>query len=124
MITLPIVEWFAAYLLDERHFSQYTARCYSADLRQYVEHLSGALKIIPNTDSEKAAVDARAAGSPATPRHDHRLGVRREPGLDPRVPRPPGDAELLRGDHGRARSPRSGPSTSGPRGATSRTRTP
>lgn len=67
MITLPIVERFAAYLLDERHFSQYTARCYGADLRQYVEHLAAALKIEPQAEAETAALEARTAGSPATP---------------------------------------------------------
>ena len=36
---LPIVKTFTEYLLDERHFSQYTSRCYGADLRQYVEYL-------------------------------------------------------------------------------------
>jgi integrase/recombinase XerC len=67
IITLPIVERFAAYLLDERHFSQYTARCYGADLRQYVEHLAASLKLVPNSDTETAALEARAAGGPATP---------------------------------------------------------
>ena len=40
---LPIVKTFTEYLLDERHFSQYTSRCYGADLRQYVEHLEETL---------------------------------------------------------------------------------
>ena len=38
---LPIVRAFLEYLLDERHFSPYTARCYGVDLRQFVEHLGG-----------------------------------------------------------------------------------
>lgn len=67
IIMLPIVERFAAYLLDERHFSQYTARCYGADLRQYIEHLSASLKIEPDVNAEKAALEARIAGDPATP---------------------------------------------------------
>jgi len=37
---LPVVAMFLSYLLDERHFSEYTARCYSVDLRQYVEYLA------------------------------------------------------------------------------------
>lgn len=37
---LPLVEDFLRYLLDERHFSPYTSRCYGVDLRQYVEHLT------------------------------------------------------------------------------------
>jgi integrase/recombinase XerC len=39
MSTLPITDAFAKYLMDERHFSPYTARCYGADLRQFVEFL-------------------------------------------------------------------------------------
>ena len=39
MSTLPITKAFASYLTDERHFSPYTARCYGADLRQFVEFL-------------------------------------------------------------------------------------
>jgi len=34
-----ITEQFINYLRYERHFSQYTARCYGADLRQYEEYL-------------------------------------------------------------------------------------
>ena len=37
----PIVQAFSDYLKYDRHFSPYTARCYGADLRQYVEYLSG-----------------------------------------------------------------------------------
>lgn len=40
MSTLPVTNAFTTYLIDERHFSPYTARCYGADLRQYVEFLS------------------------------------------------------------------------------------
>jgi integrase/recombinase XerC len=39
MSTLPITAAFASYLTDERHFSPYTARCYGADLRQFIEFL-------------------------------------------------------------------------------------
>ena len=39
MTTLPITQSFAGYLTDERHFSPYTARCYGADLRQFIEYL-------------------------------------------------------------------------------------
>ena len=38
---LPFVQQFVDYLKHERHFSPYTARCYAADLRQFVEHLAG-----------------------------------------------------------------------------------
>jgi integrase/recombinase XerC len=40
MSSLPITEAFSKYLMDERHFSPYTARCYGADLRQFVEFLA------------------------------------------------------------------------------------
>ncbi|WP_428386932.1 tyrosine recombinase XerC [Mucisphaera sp.] len=36
----PLLERFANYLRHERHFSPYTARCYGADLRQFLEHLT------------------------------------------------------------------------------------
>lgn len=39
MSSLAITDTFSKYLIDERHFSPYTARCYGADLRQYVEFL-------------------------------------------------------------------------------------
>jgi integrase/recombinase XerC len=65
MMMLPIVEKFAAYLLDERHFSQYTARCYGADLRQYVEHLVEVLKQEPDEAKEQAAYETRSNGGGA-----------------------------------------------------------
>ena len=34
---LPVVQEFLHYLLDDRHFSPYTARCYAVDLRQRPE---------------------------------------------------------------------------------------
>ncbi len=40
MSSLAITEAFGEYLADERHFSPYTARCYGADLRQFVSYLS------------------------------------------------------------------------------------
>jgi integrase/recombinase XerC len=39
MNTLPAIEGFITYLTAERHFSAYTARCYGADLRQYLEYV-------------------------------------------------------------------------------------
>jgi integrase/recombinase XerC len=41
MNTLPCIQGFIDYLTNERHFSAYTARCYGADLRQYVEFFAG-----------------------------------------------------------------------------------
>lgn len=37
---LPIVQQFLSYLIDERHFSPYTSRCYGLDLRQYSDFLA------------------------------------------------------------------------------------
>ena len=62
MSTLPITEAFAAYLTDERHFSAYTARCYGADLRQFIEYLSHELGVEPDRATEEAAYRTRAAG--------------------------------------------------------------
>lgn len=56
----PIVAGFLAYLTDERHFSPYTARCYGADLRQYVEYLADELGIRVNGEQEMHAMNARS----------------------------------------------------------------
>jgi integrase/recombinase XerC len=61
MSSLPITDAFTTYLADERHFSPYTARCYGADLRQFVEFLMGQHKIEINKGSEQSAMDAAAA---------------------------------------------------------------
>ncbi len=58
--TLPVVSAFIAYLADERHFSAYTARCYGADLRQYVEFLQDQAGGGPIDEAaETAALEAR-----------------------------------------------------------------
>jgi integrase/recombinase XerC len=61
MNTLPIIAAFTGYLMDERHFSHYTARCYGADLRQYVEYLSeeGGIEI---SDAQEKQVYDRVSG--------------------------------------------------------------
>ena len=73
MSTLPITDAFTAYLSDERHFSPYTARCYGADLRQFIEFLTTKFGIEVRPDAEKAALDrlnqARGSGRP-TPQTD------------------------------------------------------
>jgi integrase/recombinase XerC len=53
---LPIIEQFISYLLDERHFSPYTARCYGVDLRQYVEFLVEEFNITVTTEQENDAL--------------------------------------------------------------------
>jgi len=65
MTILPIVAGFTSYLMDERHFSHYTARCYGADLRQYIEFLSDEAHIEVMEPAETAAWQ-RASG-PASP---------------------------------------------------------
>jgi integrase/recombinase XerC len=42
MNTNDLINEFIEYLRFERHFSNYTSRCYAADLRQFVETLWGA----------------------------------------------------------------------------------
>jgi integrase/recombinase XerC len=65
MTQLPIIAAFAAYLMDERHFSHYTARCYGADLRQYVEFLADE-RHIEIKDAAEASAYQRLT-SPASP---------------------------------------------------------
>ena len=66
---LPIVEDFLGYLLDERHFSPYTARCYGVDLRQYGEYLTEELNIQTSrqqeADSLRSFVERRTGGEQA-----------------------------------------------------------
>lgn len=62
MSTLPVIQAFLSYLTDERHFSPYTARCYGADLRQYVEFLSESLGAVVNLEQETQAFQARQNG--------------------------------------------------------------
>ncbi len=58
---IHIVEKFLSYLLDERHFSPYTARCYGVDLRQYVEHLTSSMGMEVDPGQETQAFDHVAA---------------------------------------------------------------
>ena len=55
----PTVQQFVDYLKHERHFSPYTARCYGADLRQYVEFLGGGPTLEP--DDADRPCDAQLA---------------------------------------------------------------
>jgi integrase/recombinase XerC len=67
---LPIVEAFMSYLLDERHFSPYTARCYGVDLRQYAEHLADSRSITASRQQEKEAYEHRRNTANADNGHD------------------------------------------------------
>ena len=61
MSTLPITDAFTKYLADERHFSPYTARCYGADLRQFVEFLAKDNSIAVDLAKEAEALAAPLA---------------------------------------------------------------
>ncbi len=60
---LPIIEEFMRYLLDERHFSPYTSRCYGVDLRQYAEFLTEELNITAGRPQELQALERALARS-------------------------------------------------------------
>ncbi|MFI4883002.1 MAG: tyrosine recombinase XerC [Phycisphaerales bacterium JB064] len=62
MTALPLTDAFSRYLTDERQFSPYTARCYSADLKQYVDFLVEHLNRQPDVAAEQSAYDKRAGG--------------------------------------------------------------
>ena len=62
MTALPLTDAFSRYLTDERQFSPYTARCYGADLKQFVDFLVEHLQRQPDEAAERAAYDRRAAG--------------------------------------------------------------
>jgi integrase/recombinase XerC len=68
--SLPLINGFTSYLMDERHFSHYTARCYGADLRQYVEFLTeeGAVEMVEANEQkafDKIANNGTANGDTA-----------------------------------------------------------
>ncbi len=61
---LPVVQEFLHYLLDDRHFSPYTARCYAVDLRQYADFIGADLKInVPRSQEDE--ILQRALNAPA-----------------------------------------------------------
>ena len=64
---IALLDAFTRYLSDERHFSPYTARCYGADLRQYVDFLAQQHKITLDAGREAACLKRyeapRAAGA-------------------------------------------------------------
>ncbi|HZW07063.1 MAG TPA: tyrosine recombinase XerC [Phycisphaerales bacterium] len=61
MSTLPVVNGFISYLGDERHFSAYTARCYGADLRQFIDWVEQTQRTTVNEEVEQKAYEARLA---------------------------------------------------------------
>ncbi|MEO0511726.1 MAG: tyrosine recombinase XerC [Planctomycetota bacterium] len=60
---LAITQAFASYLVDERHFSPYTARCYGADLRQFVQFLTDDRGITLDEAAETRAFETKPAGA-------------------------------------------------------------
>ncbi|MGV6813995.1 MAG: tyrosine recombinase XerC [Phycisphaerales bacterium] len=60
MTTIPLTQSFAQYLTDERHFSPYTARCYGADLRQFIEYLVDDMGIELDQNAEGLAFKSRS----------------------------------------------------------------
>lgn len=60
-----LIDQFVHYLRYERHFSPYTARCYGADLRQYVEFLGSEEAPVPvavqvnETDAPELSIDRK-----------------------------------------------------------------
>jgi integrase/recombinase XerC len=62
--TLPIVQKFLDYLVDERHFSPYTSRCYGLDLRQYGEFIAEEKGFDVKLDVEASAASACESGEP------------------------------------------------------------
>ncbi len=61
MTTIPITQSFASYLTDERHFSPYTARCYGADLRQFIEYLCEDTGVSLDQAAEELAFKSRTS---------------------------------------------------------------
>ncbi|MFG0274023.1 MAG: tyrosine recombinase XerC [Phycisphaerales bacterium] len=67
MTSLPIIEAFQSYLTEERHFSPYTAKCYGADLRQFLAFLIEDTGLQPDPSKEQAAFQTRMNGQATTP---------------------------------------------------------
>jgi integrase/recombinase XerC len=65
MTVLPVIAGFINYLSNERHFSAYTARCYGADLRQFVEFTTEQLGVTLSEPAENAVYEQRLADSAA-----------------------------------------------------------
>lgn len=60
--SIPVVAAFLSYLLDERHFSEYTARCYGVDLRQYIIWITEEQNISINSPVEESAWQRYSSG--------------------------------------------------------------
>ena len=60
--SVPIVADFLSYLLDERHFSEYTAKCYGVDLRQFIIWITEEQNISINSPAEESAWQRYSSG--------------------------------------------------------------
>lgn len=58
---MALLDSFSSYLADERHFSPYTARCYGADLRQFVDYLCTSQRLSVHEQRDHAAFEKYAA---------------------------------------------------------------
>lgn len=62
----PLAQRFLDHLMHERHFSPYTARCYGADLRQFVEYLAGGpLASLEDEDMDDETLEYKLRGADA-----------------------------------------------------------
>lgn len=62
----PLAQRFLDHLMHERHFSPYTARCYGADLRQFVEYLAGGpLASLEEEDMDDETLEYKLRGADA-----------------------------------------------------------
>jgi integrase/recombinase XerC len=60
--SVPVVAAFLSYLLDERHFSEYTAKCYGVDLRQLIIWITEEQNISINLPAEESAWQRYSSG--------------------------------------------------------------
>jgi len=104
MSSLPITDSFGSYLVDERRFSPYTARCYGADLRQYIEHLMAETGIEPSPAAE--AEELRRRQTPGSAAVAGSVGPQTLTGIICSA-----DAELIRGFLGQLAEKQYSPAT-------------
>ena len=60
--SVPVVAAFLSYLLDERHFSEYTAKCYGVDLRQLIIWITEEQNISIHSPAEESAWQRYSSG--------------------------------------------------------------
>lgn len=63
---IPIITKFLEYLIDERHFSPYTSRCYGLDLRQFTEFICTDQGIEIDMAAEAAAIENSGSSNTIT----------------------------------------------------------